>query len=416
MVNVSPIVNEKTASQETGAATPANESLVRFPGGDVSRLRRDDFDRDVWCVLGLPIDISDVNQTANAIVAAARDNERLSFVTPNVNWLVRAARDETCRQEILNADLSVADGAPLALIARMLGAPITSRTAGSDVFDALKARAVSPRARLRVFFFGGRDGAAEAAAAKLNDGASGLEAVGWHNPGFGDVASMSDAETIEKINAAQPDFLVVALGAAKGQAWIEANKDRLSCPAMAHLGAVIDFAAGGIDRAPAWVRKLGLEWAWRIKEEPSLWARYFKDAVGLGGLSVSRIAPQMLTGRAKPAAGANVSATSGPAGKSAVLSGDLSADGNVRKTFRALCETPGDVILDCQAVKSMDRAFLGLVLMLEKHLAARGAVIRLRGANRRIRSLLRANGMNYERVEMSFAPQMDIESQESVAI
>src|SRR5690606_26103018 len=117
-----------------------------------------------------------------------------------------------------------------------------ARVAGADLFEALRAR--EGGRPLRVFFFGGREGSAEAAHAALARAPGGLEAAGWLNPGFGDVETMSTDDILAAIDAAAPDFVVVSLGAAKGQAWIERNGARLKAPVIAHLGAVVDFTAG----------------------------------------------------------------------------------------------------------------------------------------------------------------------------
>lgn len=273
--------------------TSAPHPDIPKTGNDVALLARDAFDRNVWCVLGLPVDIATIDSAVGDIAMAAQGRRRLSFVTPNVNWLVRSWREAGVRREILDADLSLIDGAPLLFFARLLGAPAPSRAAGSDLFDALRRRPAYGGRKLKVYFFGGRDGAAEAAARAIEDENGPLEAVGWRNPGFGDVEAMSADEHIDHINAADPDFVVVSLGAAKGQAWIDANKARLNAPVTAHLGAVVDFTAGGIARAPEWMRRAGLEWLWRIKEEPSLWRRYYKDGVALAGLVLRHLVTQL---------------------------------------------------------------------------------------------------------------------------
>ncbi|MGD9801261.1 MAG: WecB/TagA/CpsF family glycosyltransferase, partial [Parvularculaceae bacterium] len=150
----------------------------------------------------MPVDLATAPEAVQAIETAVRDRQPLSFVTPNVNFLVRCLRDSTARREIINADLSLIDGAPLVALGRLAGVPIRERCAGSDVFNALRLRPGFPGRRLKVFFFGGREGAAQAAAEAVNKEARGVEAVGFLNPGNGDVASMSDDETIAAVNAA----------------------------------------------------------------------------------------------------------------------------------------------------------------------------------------------------------------------
>ena len=115
--------------------------------------------------------------------------------------------------------------------------------------------------------------------------------VGFESPGYGSIVEMSSKSAIAKINASGADFLVVALGAAKGQAWIEHNLEALNVPVVSHLGAVINFVAGGVKRAPLWMQKSGLEWAWRIREEPELWRRYWFDGLGLVKLLIRSVAP-----------------------------------------------------------------------------------------------------------------------------
>ena len=380
--------------------TPAPQRDIPKTGNEVAFLARDDFDRNVWCVLGLPVDIATIDSAVGEIAMSARDRRRLSFVTPNVNWLVRSWREAGARREILEADLSLIDGAPLLFLARLLGAPATSRAAGSDLFDALRRRPAYGGRKLKVYFFGGRDGAAEAAAKAIEDENGPLEAVGWRNPGFGDVEAMSADEHIDHINAADPDFVVVSLGAAKGQAWIDANKARLNAPVTAHLGAVVDFTAGGIARAPEWMRGAGLEWLWRIKEEPSLWRRYYKDGVALAGLVATRFVPQLGAARtigASAVGEASFLPASGGGLSTVKLAGALGR-GNikaVREAFRKAAAAGADVRLDFSGLNAFDRAFLGQVLMLEKALGGQGLRLFVYGADKAQRRLLRANAMRY---------------------
>lgn len=359
---------------------------------------KDDFARDVWCLLGLPVDISNIDRAVAEIEAAVRDGRKLSFVTPNVNWLVRAMATPQARREILNADLSFIDGAPLVALAKTLGVPAQSRVAGADIFEALRRRPAFRGGKIKVFFFGGREGAGQSAMEALASEAGGVEPVGCLNPGYGDVESMSAPEIIDAINAAGADFVVVALGAAKGQAWIERNKSRLNAPVTAHLGAVIDFTGGEIARAPEWIKKSGLEWLWRIKEEPSLWKRYYKDGVALVSILVRQFAPQMRAMRPMPAHSKGEATLRHEASNTTVmLSGILTHMGlnEVRDAFRTAAARQENVTLDFSNLHHFDRAFLGLVLMLEKHLAKSGNDLSVAGASSSQRALLRANAMNY---------------------
>ena len=368
---------------------------------DIRLLTRDDFDRNVWCVLGAPIDVEDVPSAITTLEASVRDGERLSFVTPNVNWLVRALKNPEARRQIIDADLSLADGAPIVALSKLLGAPLKERVAGSDLFEALRLRPSFGRP-LKVFFFGGRDGAAETAFGAVNADRGGMRAVGWLNPGFGDVEAMSSDAIINEINAAEPDFIVVSLGAAKGQAWIDHNQDRLTASTIAHLGAVVDFTAGTIARAPRWMASSGLEWLWRIKADPALWRRYAEDGIALLSLCVHRL-PAQLFAQSKKDARAEVAASVNRSSLETIvhLSGDLTS-GNleaVRAAFRDAAKRGKAVRLDFKDVGLLDRSFLGLVLMLEKHVTRAGAAIVLSNIKGSTLRLFRANAMDYRLVQ-----------------
>ncbi len=130
----------------------------------------------------------------------------------------------------------------------------------------------------------------------LNAKPVGLSCVGSIYPGYGTVDVMSSDEILDAINASQADFLAVALSAAKGQTWLHRNRQRLQVPIRAQLGAAINFQAGTLKRAPERVQKLGLEWLWRIKEEPNLWKRYGRDGLSLLKLLCVRVLPIAMDG------------------------------------------------------------------------------------------------------------------------
>jgi N-acetylglucosaminyldiphosphoundecaprenol N-acetyl-beta-D-mannosaminyltransferase len=192
---------------------------------------------------------------------------------------------EEFRQSVLSSDLSVADGAPILWLAEKQGTPLPERVAGADIFDALRygaGRQLLGRA-VKVFFFGGPEGVAQRACEVLNqehEATGFMQGVGAIYPGHGSVDDMSSERWIQQINASGADFLVVALGARKGQAWIMANRHRLTVPVVSHLGAVVNFVAKTVRRAPRPVRRLGLEWVSPIKEEPELFDRYWADGKG----------------------------------------------------------------------------------------------------------------------------------------
>jgi N-acetylglucosaminyldiphosphoundecaprenol N-acetyl-beta-D-mannosaminyltransferase len=235
-----------------------------------------DFSRDLCFLLGLPFDVIDLDTAVARIHAAVASRERLFISTPNTNFVVAARRDQAFRDSVFHSDMSLMDGKPLVWAAKLMGIPVPERVSGADVFEALRRPGSAP---MSVYLFGGQPGVAARAAAKINADQGPLRCVGFDEASFGSVEDMSNDATIERINASGADFLVVSLGAAKGQAWIEHNLPRLQVPVVSHLGAVVGFVAGSLKRAPPWMRRSGLEWLWRVKEEPHLWKRYFWDGL-----------------------------------------------------------------------------------------------------------------------------------------
>lgn len=233
------------------------------------------FARDLWCLMGLPIDVSREPQCVAYLNEKMSEGEGCFLTTPNLNFLIESSLSPEFRRSVLGSDFVIADGMALVWIAKLLDIPLTDRVSGSGVFERLR-RGMGGRA-FRVFFFGGPDGAADRACDVLNGEDSMLVPCGSYQPGFGSIDDMSTPEVIERIQKTAPDFLLVALGAKKGQAWIEKNKHHFPGVTVSHLGAVVNFTAGSVKRAPLWMQKTGLEWIWRMIAEPTMIKRNMRD-------------------------------------------------------------------------------------------------------------------------------------------
>jgi N-acetylglucosaminyldiphosphoundecaprenol N-acetyl-beta-D-mannosaminyltransferase len=219
---------------------------------------------------------------------AVATRTRLFLTTPNTNNLVASGRDAAFRNSFIRSDLAIADGMPIIWIARMLGIPLSERLAGASLFEDLERGGAGP---LRVYIFGGPDGAAQVAHDNINGRKGPMSCVGFCSPGFGSLDQMSTTAVIDMINQSKPDIVVAALGSQKGQAWVERNRRALDAPVIMHLGAVVNFAAGTLVRAPVFVQEAGFEWLWRIKEEPPLWRRYYRDGRTLLSLLAKHMLP-----------------------------------------------------------------------------------------------------------------------------
>lgn len=226
-------------------------------------------------LLRVGLDPLDVETTLDRIHHAIATRQRLLLATANLNFVALAARDDTFARQLRDADLCVADGLPLVWLSRLLGPRLPERVAGADLVERMRRNTARP---VNVYLFGGPDGVAERAARVLADESGGLRCVGWQSPGMGSAEELSEPFRIELINAARPDFLFVSLGARKGSEWLTRNQDALDVPVLCHLGAVLSFISGDVRRAPRMLQRCGLEWAWRIREEPALVRRYASDA------------------------------------------------------------------------------------------------------------------------------------------
>jgi N-acetylglucosaminyldiphosphoundecaprenol N-acetyl-beta-D-mannosaminyltransferase len=344
----------------------------------------------VHCLLGLPIDAIDLAEAQRRVRAAAAARMPCFMSTPNVNFLIQSRSDDAFRNAVLHSDLSVADGMPLVWLARLIGIPIRERVAGANLFEALRGGEGKP---LAVYFFGGPDGVAGEAARRLAPEAKGLVCVGYDSPGFGSVEEMSGEETIRRINASNADLLVVSLGARKGQAWIERNRPRLNVPVVSHLGAVVDFGAGTVRRAPAWMQRAGLEWLWRIKEQPGLWRRYLNDGIALAALLVTRVLPYAWYARRHAASSAGegyVEAREAEREYTLALRGAWTRANltRLRRCFAAAAQSGKDVRLDMTAVSHVDSAFVGLVMLLLGYLQQRGQRLAILPVPRPVRRVM----------------------------
>jgi len=352
-----------------------------------------DFQRNVFCLLGLPFDAINMADTVQRVRDAAARRVPCLLSTPNTNWVVNCLADGQSRDSAISSDLSLADGRPLVWIARLLDIPIREPVPGSTLFDWL--RSVSGR-QLSVFFFGGVDGAAEKACRRLRMENQGLTCVGFDSAGFGSIEDMSRDEVIQRINMSKADFLVVALGAKKGQAWIERNRACISVPLISHLGAVVNFVAGTVRRAPAWMQRLGLEWLWRIKEEPGLWVRYFRDGFTLLALLATRVVPYAWYLRSnKPDAGSSsaggVEARDEQDECVITLSGVWTREdlARVRDSYERASLACKDVRLNLHATTYVDSSFVGLTILLLGSQKQLGKAFHIVGAQEPVRRIVR---------------------------
>ncbi len=240
--------------------------------------------RKLLIILGVPIDDLTMPEALDRIdefVAQGRATQRLhQIATVNADFVVKSLKDPELRFLLQDCDMATADGMPLVWGARLLGVPLEGRVTGADLVPALAERAAQRGYSL--YLLGAAPGIAAKAAEVLTTKNPSLKIAGVLSPPNQSVLEM-DRAVVDQVNAAQPDILLVAFGNPKQEKWIGMHARDLNAAVAIGVGGTLDFIAGKTKRAPAWMQKSGLEWIYRLLQEPRrLWKRYVVDMFGFG--------------------------------------------------------------------------------------------------------------------------------------
>lgn len=191
----------------------------------------------------------------------------LCFVNPDC--LNISVRDIGYRAVLHRADLVLPDGIGIKLATRMQGVGLRENVNGTDLFPRLCERAAE--LGTPIYLLGARNGVAAAAAEAMTRRHPGLRIVGTHH---GYIAGEEEA-VVAEINASGAQILLVAMGVPQQELWIERMRATLRPAVLMGVGGLFDFYSGRIPRAPLWVREIGMEWVWRLLQEPGrMWRRY----------------------------------------------------------------------------------------------------------------------------------------------
>ena len=227
----------------------------------------------------LPPQLSTLNSQLSTKFVATLN---VDFVSNAVRCWPFGGNDELCGY-LKNADLVTADGMPIVLLSKLLRNPLPERVTGADMVPAICRRCAEEG--LSVYVLGGDRDAIEAAFGKLRIENGELKIAGI-DPAFVKLDE-DQPEIVARINAAQPDILFVALGNPKQELWMGRNRGKIDVGAMIGVGGTFNFIAGKVKRAPRWMQRCGLEWIYRIIQEPGrLWRRYAYGLVKFAWLSL----------------------------------------------------------------------------------------------------------------------------------
>lgn len=218
--------------------------------------------------MGAAIDPLTLGQTVDRVAEMVTRGGTHQVVTLNPEYLFRAQKKRHLLDIVREASLSTPDGVGILLAARVSGFKLPERVTGIDLMLALCKRAAAEG--WRVFLLGGKPGVAEEAACRLTVLFPGLVVAGTHHGYFTGGEEMA---VLEKIKAANPQILFAGLGAPKQEEWIYKHKSLLGVPVAVGVGGSFDVLSGRVKRAPAWMRRLGIEWLGRLIYEPRRWRR-----------------------------------------------------------------------------------------------------------------------------------------------
>lgn len=220
----------------------------------------------------LSVDILDFDEALDAIEQLVDAGKGGSVFTPNVDHVVTVEKNPEFAQAYERASLSLPDGMPIVWASKLLGQPLKERVAGADLILPLMERAT--RKTWRVYMLGAGPGVADKAA-DIVRARFGTNVVGTSSP----MVKLDDAAQLDgivaELKAAKPHLVLMALGAPKQELLIDRINDRIRPAVSLGIGAGLDFIAGTVKRAPPFFQRSGLEWAYRLAQEPGrMWRRY----------------------------------------------------------------------------------------------------------------------------------------------
>lgn len=212
-------------------------------------------------LFGLKINNDNMQQAVKWVTQAKEKCAVAVFI--NAHSVNLAAKSASLKLAINRSDKAFADGSGMRVAAQSAGYHLKDNVNGTDMLPLLCAQAASEGKR--IFLLGAKPGVAEKAASNLVKAHPGLNISGCADGYFADT---DNCKMIERINQAETDILLVALGSPRQEQWLVKNASTLNCSTALAVGGLFDFFSGDIARAPIWMRELGLEWVWRLLQEP----------------------------------------------------------------------------------------------------------------------------------------------------
>jgi N-acetylglucosaminyldiphosphoundecaprenol N-acetyl-beta-D-mannosaminyltransferase len=218
-------------------------------------------------LLGIPIAMTDYSEAMDVMDGMIARREPGWICAVAVHAVTVSQTDMELRRALVESALTVPDGMPLVWAANLLGEDLPNRVYGPELMSRYNDRCAERGHR--VWLYGGRDqGSLVQLALSMRRKHAGIQIVGGYSPPFRDLTPEEEDALAEQINASQPDVLWVGIGVPQQEKWMARMRERLEVPVICAVGAAFDFHAGRISQAPRWMQERGLEWTYRIAQEP----------------------------------------------------------------------------------------------------------------------------------------------------
>ncbi|MEX2425976.1 MAG: WecB/TagA/CpsF family glycosyltransferase [Thermomicrobiaceae bacterium] len=227
-------------------------------------------------ILGVRISALNMNLAVETIENWIETGEQHYVCICTVHTIMECQRSDQLRETVNSAGIRTPDGMPLVWLSRRAGHDQVSRVYGPDLMLEMCRR--SGDIGHRHFFYGGGPGVAEILVGRLTSQFPELNVAGIHTPGMLASGELEDRAVIKKINESDADVVWVGLGAPKQDWWVANHRSLLKAPVLIAVGAAFDFHSGRVAQAPGWMQRNGLEWLFRLWQDPKrLWRRYILD-------------------------------------------------------------------------------------------------------------------------------------------
>jgi len=226
---------------------------------------------DKLSIMGVRIDNKTMNEVVDTVKKKIAGDEHYIIYTPNTEIVMMCQKDPEFMNLLNSSDINIPDGVGLIYASKIKGCPLKEKVAGYDL--SVNLLKLADEQKLRLFVVGGKPGVAEEAMKNVHENYPGIDIVGTQHGYFkgthlGKNGNEEEMKVLEAINKAEPHILFVGFGAKKQEQWIEYNKDKINAKIIIGNGGTLDGLAGNVKRAPDIFIKLGLEWFYRLVQEP----------------------------------------------------------------------------------------------------------------------------------------------------